>query len=208
MADEPKRRDPFLRTRLDAIEHALCNPAARPTTVRCLGIVLLRYCSREEFARSGNIEAWPSIARIAAEAGMTEDTASAAVRQACDLGYLERIRKGSRGRGHTSVYRLIPHAAPPSAKHPTNGVMGERFLGAKTPSDQVIYELDLGSENPRSAVFENPETDPCKTPSQQGSNPCEPGELNPSRADERAGQQPRASEDSSAAPSSKTREPA
>lgn len=177
-----RQRDPFLAARLETHEHALCNPAARPTTVRCIGLILFRYCNREEFLRSGNIEAWPSIARLALEGAMTEDTAATAMRQACQLGYFERVMIGSRGRGHTSRYRLIPHVAPPApAKHPNTGGLVAPFLGVKTPNDQVIYEYGDGLKNPEKAGFENPEKVGRKTPDQQGANPSEPSELNPSR---------------------------
>jgi hypothetical protein len=174
-----RRHDPFVRARLETLEHALCNPALGPNTARCIGLILLRYCNREEFERTGHIEAWPSIARLAAEAGVKEDTASAAVAQACAHGYFERVRQASRGRGHTARYRMIRHAAPPVAKHPAAGGISTDFLGAKTPSDQVIYEADLTPENTGTAGSEKPGTAGRKTPDRRGVNPSEPLESNP-----------------------------
>jgi hypothetical protein len=183
VTNEPANpRDEFARLRVETFEHALCNPLARATTVRCLGILLFRYCSGEEFIRTGHVEAWPSVARIAAEAGMREDTATSALRQACDLGYLERVRIGSRGRGHTSRYRLIPHSSPALAKPPTAGGFSDRFLGARAAAEQVIYEFDAAITKPPIGTPGKPPIGRNKTPAEQGANPLkEPYEENPSR---------------------------
>ena len=123
-----------------------------PTDVR-IGILLARYVNGETFYETGELEAWPSLVRLAEDAGLKkQDTVSLSIQRLRAAGYVERISRGV-GAGVSNRYRLIPHEPAPIKKTP--GWAGVSKAG-KTPDPEGVFEYDLAAPKPPSVSAKTP----------------------------------------------------
>lgn len=141
----PPAADGFTRARLALLEAALADEKLTHLACRVLGLLALRYCNREAFARTGRLEAWPGQQTLAKETGSTPDGVRKAVLQLQSAGCLEIVP--GRGRGNTTRYHL-------GKSQIATGV-----FGAKSQNVPVL----LGGQTPDGHRR--------KTPTGQGTNP-------------------------------------
>jgi hypothetical protein len=135
MSPRPKSS---IQLRAETVEAMCCDPRLNPGAVRIGSLLVLRYVNGEVFRVRGDLEAWPGLPRLSADAGMSGETVSSALRQLCACGYLELLSRGV-GRGVNSRYRIVPHKPPRAEKSkPWIGV----FPGGKTPEEFEVFECD------------------------------------------------------------------
>lgn len=167
-----------MRARLGSLEAVICDGTLKPTARVIYAAICLRYVNGDELRRSGAMEAWPSVARLALELKLSAETISAGIAQLRRAGYLELVT-ARQGRGLTNRYRLIPHTAPPLAENPWKP---GGFLGVKTPGELVAFEVCASDKTSKISGSERVENVDLNTPKTSPPNPLtETFDLNPSR---------------------------